>query len=594
MRAPWRSRNTVAVACTVLGVALVGGCSTQDSGSLTAPSLAVSGGAQDDFGAAIAAQNRHTPGLMRVPGVMGTAVSLLPGGRHGVVVFLLDEGPRELPDAVDGVPLIRRVSGRFMALSDPTKRLRPAPLGYSIGHPSITAGTFGARVVDPAGFVYLLSNNHVLANSNDAAVGDPTLQPGPFDGGTSADKIGTLWAFNPIDFSFTGQNRMDAAISRSTTAEIGNATPADDGYGTPNSAIYNDANGDGRFDNLSSLLNLNVMKFGRTTKTTRGRITAVNATIEVCYEVLLIFCVKSAYFVDQVVIGSPGFSGGGDSGSLIVTDNAGFNPVALLFAGSSAETIANRIDLVLTHFGVRVDGTGGSPPPPPGPSTDVAVTSVAAPASVTQGNTVNVVVTVQNIGTESVGAFDVTLQDATDNVSLGTQNVAGLAAGASTTRTFAWNTTGASTGPHTLTASHTLADDNAANNQASGTSTVSLPAGAANIHIGNLDGIPSDDGTSWSAIVEITVHDTNHAPLNGATVVGAWSRNGLNANTCTTGELGGNGTCIVLFPGLSKRSVKSVTFTVSSVTMTGRTYLSTGNHDPDGSSNGTAVKVNRP
>jgi len=68
---------------------------------------------------------------------------------------------------------------------------------------------------------------------------------------------------------------------------------------------------------------------------------------------------------------------------------------------------------------------------------------------------------------------------------------------------------------------------------------------------------------------------------------------GLNSDTCTTGDLGGNGTCIVLFPSL-KRSVTSVSFTVVSVTMSGRTYDSTLNHDPDGDSNGTTIKVKRP
>jgi hypothetical protein len=94
--------------------------------------------------------------------------------------------------------------------------------------------------------------------------------------------------------------------------------------------------------------------------------------------------------------------------------------------------------------------------------------------------------------------------------------------------------------------------------------------------------------------VEITVHDGSHATVDGATIVGTWSRNGLNANTCTSGDLGGIGTCIVLFPGLNRKSVKSVTFTVNSVTMAGRTYAATANHDPDGDSNGTSIKVNRP
>src|SRR5437016_14534636 len=91
-----------------------------------------------------------------------------------------------------------------MAVSDPTKRARPAPPRYSVGHPSITAGTIGARVRDALGHVYILSNNHVLANSNGASIGDPEYQPGPFDGGTSADQIATLTDFQTINF--TGVN----------------------------------------------------------------------------------------------------------------------------------------------------------------------------------------------------------------------------------------------------------------------------------------------------------------------------------------------------------------------------------------------------
>jgi hypothetical protein len=113
------------------------------------------------------------------------------------------------------------------------------------------------------------------------------------------------------------------------------------------------------------------------------------------------------------------------------------------------------------------------------------------------------------------------------------------------------------------------------------------------MHIGDLDGSASSSGSTWSATVEITVHDSNHAPLNGATVVGNWSVSGLNANTCTTGDLGGNGTCIVLFPSL-KKGTKSVSFTVTSVSLSGIVYSVASNHDVDGSSNGTTVTVKKP
>jgi len=546
-----------------------------------------------DLQAVLAAQQHHTDALLRIPGVLGTAVGLLPSGKLGVKILVADTSVHGLPDLLDGVPVATQVTGLILARSTPTTRTRPAPLGFSVGHPAITAGSIGARVIDGGGNVYVLSNNHVLANSNDATIGDPALQPGPYDGGTApADQIGTLFAFKPIDFSASGANTFDAAIALSSIDNLGNATPTDDGYGTPSATIFGDANHDGLFDDRNALLNLAVQKFGRTTKLTHGQITAINATVMVCYEVFFGFCIKSARFVDQLVIEPGTFSGGGDSGSLIVTDDDAKNPVALLFAGSSTQTIANRIDLVLQYFGVTVDGGASTPP---SPVTDLAITGVSAPASVTQGNTATVVVTARNVGNQPVGSFDVSLQDATDIVTIGTQSVSGLAPGASTPLTFSWPTTAStSTGSHMLTATHNLVDDNPLNNQASTNVTVNAPSAATTVHIGNLDAFPARNGNgTWSVTVEITVHDVNHNPLNGATVVGHWSILGLNSNTCTTGDLGGNGTCIVLFPSL-KRSVTAVNFTVVSVTAAGLTYVRADNHDPDGDSNGTTIKVLKP
>src|SRR5438552_3819727 len=389
-------RRLTVVAVITLGASLWTSCSEQSPESLTGPSTGadfrVASG--PDLQAAIQAQNRQTDALLRTPGVIGTAVGRLANGKLGVRIFLEHAGVEGLPSAVDGIPVATEVTGRFMAFSDPTTRQRPAPLGFSVGHPAITAGSIGARVADGSGNVYVLSNNHVLANSNNASIGDPELQPGAYDGGTApADQVATLSAFQPINFS-GGANTIDAAIARSSTGDLGNATPAEDGYGTPNSAIFGDANHDGVFDDKTALLGLNVQKFGRTTKLTHGQITGINATVTVCYEVLIIFCTKSATFVDQLIIEPGTFSGGGDSGSLIVTDDQNRSPVALLFAGSSAQTIGNRIDLVLNRFGVTVDG--GAPPPPPAPTTDIAVTAVSAPANVTQGASVNVGVTVKN------------------------------------------------------------------------------------------------------------------------------------------------------------------------------------------------------
>ena len=425
--------------------------------------------AAPDLGAAIAVLRRHTDAILDIPGVVGTAVTVLPDGRPGMQILLERSGIPGLPVALDGVPVSQRVTGRLMAFSDPTQRQRPAPSGFSVGHPAITAGTIGARVRDALGRVYILSNNHVLANSNGATIGDAEYQPGPFDGGTAADQIATLTDFQAINFA-GGNNTIDAAIALSSTSLLDNATPSDDGYGMPNATIYGDANGDGLFDDRNALLGLNVQKYGRTTRLTHGQITGVNATVTVCYAASGLTCTKSARYVDQFIIEPGTFSGGGDSGSLIVTDDGNLNPVALLFAGSSTVTIANRIDLVLNRFGVSIDGFA---PPPPGPLTDLAVTSVSGPSAGVPGTTAGITVTVKNVGNQNVSSFDVTLQDTTEHVTVGTQSVAGLAAGATTTLSFAWTPT--VTGDHDLLARQTLADDKAVNDQRFVTIPVKLP-----------------------------------------------------------------------------------------------------------------------
>ena len=408
-----------------------------------------------DVRGALVVQRRHTEALLEIPGVIGTAVTGMPDGRAGVLVLAERSGIVGVPLELDGVPVAVRVTGRIMAFSDPTQRRRPAPLGYSVGHPAITAGTIGARVRDALGRVYILSNNHVLAATNGASIGDPAYQPGPIDGGTAADQIATLNDFQTISFAANGSNTMDAAIALSSTAVLDNATPADAGYGMPSSRIYGDADGDGLFDDRNALLGLNVQKYGRTTRHTHGQITGVNATVTVCYAVSGFTCTKSARFVDQLIISPGTFSGGGDSGSLIVTDDGNLYPVGLLFAGSSTVTIGNRIDLVLLRFGVVIDGFD---PPPPGPFTDLAIIGITGPNTAVQGQAVTLAVTVKNFGNQDVSsAFGVVLQDTTEQATIGTQSVAGLAAGASTTLSFVWTPT--TLGDHGLVASHTLADD---------------------------------------------------------------------------------------------------------------------------------------
>jgi len=302
--------------------------------------------------AAIRAQELHTEVLMLDPNVVGTGVGAGARGQGVVKIFVKDARKGGLPDFLDGIPAEVEETGEIVALRQPreteplavdrTARLdRPVPIGVSTGHPLITAGTIGCRVTDGTD-VYALSNNHVYANSNKASIGDNVLQPGTYDGGRNPeDKIGTLDDFTLIEFSPYASNKIDAAIAKSSPADLGNATPSD-GYGTPRSATW------------PATVGLRVMKYGRTTGLTKGRIYAINATVNVNYGPSS----GTARFVNQIVITPGTFSAGGDSGSLIVVER-GSNarkPVGLLFAGSSAVTIANPIDFVLAPFGVTIDG----------------------------------------------------------------------------------------------------------------------------------------------------------------------------------------------------------------------------------------------
>ncbi len=251
-----------------------------------------------------------------------------------------------VPTAVGGIPTDVEEVGRIQSLQQACsparrQRQRPAPGGVSAGHFGITAGTLGALARDTGrddnGRRYILSNNHVLANSNAAAAGDVVVQPGPLDGGAPAeDRIGALTRFVPIDF--TGEeNSVDGAIAEvSGDAVLGEICSIGPIAGTAQPARE-----------------VVVRKHGRTTGLTRGVITDVDADIRVDYGPA-----GEALFINTTVIrGLPPttpFSDGGDSGSVIVDPER--RACALLFAGASAAdlTFANPIRTVLSQLRVRL------------------------------------------------------------------------------------------------------------------------------------------------------------------------------------------------------------------------------------------------
>ena len=238
-----------------------------------------------------------------------------------------------LPGRPARVPTDVKEAGRLEAHTF-GERLRPARPGYSLGHFQVTAGTFGCLVRDlaPPHQVHILSNNHVLANLNEANLGDPILQPGPFDDGAfPEDTLATLSRFVPISFgSPKDYNLVDAALA--TTQEPRLAIGAIAGLGLP-------------LGTAEAQLGMAVMKSGRTTQTTTGEVIDIDATVGVN------FGARVAYFRNQVI--TTNMAAGGDSGSLLL-DQEGLRAVGLLFAGSPLVTIHNRVHNVLMALGVEL------------------------------------------------------------------------------------------------------------------------------------------------------------------------------------------------------------------------------------------------
>ncbi len=494
--------------------------------------------------AAAEVQKKYTKGLMADRDVLGTAIGADADGLPVLRIYAKRYGIAGIPGRLDSLPVEVKVTGLIVALGNTTARYRPAPIGVSTGHYAITAGTIGARVRDASGNVYALSNNHVYANGNNAGVGDPVLQPGPYDGGVDpADRLGTLFAFEELDFSLSGENYMDAAIALSSAANLGNATLGD-GYGVPGTDVQEAAIG------------MPVKKYGRTTGLTRGQVDEINVFVEVCYEVFFdILCIKSAYFYDQIGIssGTP-FSAGGDSGSLIVTDDSTNNPVGLLFAGGTDRTFANRIGPVLNRFNVTIDASAPGNIPP---AANFTFTTNGLTASFTDTST--------DTAPGSVVGWNWNFGDATSSTVQSPQH--------------------AYTSAGTYTVTLTVTDDGGATGIAS--KQVTVTDANKSVHIGDLDGRGVATRSTWKATVTALVHNQNEAPVSGATVSGKWSAGG--SGSCRTGKAG---TCSI---SKDRLTGANVTFTVSGVSLSGYTYVPGSNHNPDADgSNGTTITITRP
>jgi Bacterial Ig-like domain (group 2) len=229
-------------------------------------------------------------------------------------------------------------------------------------------GTLGS-LVTRGGQQYILSNNHVLARSDTAVIGDPIVQPGLIDAQcdkNQATTVATLTQFVNLESEdkAASSSNIDAAIAQVVGGQIDPSGKilylgaSADSNGVPLAGAPNAGSG------IVASVGMPVAKSGRSTGLTCSTVLAVNTNTSVDYN-------KSCdgtgtkftvLYDNQVDIGGGGFGAEGDSGSLIVSQSTA-DPVGLLYAGSDTDTVANPVAPVLNFFasgGNSVTFVGGA------------------------------------------------------------------------------------------------------------------------------------------------------------------------------------------------------------------------------------------
>jgi hypothetical protein len=349
-----------------VGAALFG-CSQDVTNPVSPVSRVDVGGLKSDFNLAnpqvlkvIAIQNRETPKLMAMRGVVGTATTLTDDGRLGIMILTEHAMGAALPASIDGLPVVENVTGviRPMAIADHrVKQTPPIQMGtsggwrYDLANGFCCGGTLGS-CVKKGTTQYVLSNYHVLegdivsgGNGRVATAGDPVVQPGLIDvncTAASAQNVASLSGIKSLPSS-----NVDCAIASVTAGQV-----RTDGaileVGTISAST------------VGASIGQAVKKSGRTTGLSRSSISGLNATVSVAYENE---CAGgSAFtktFTGQIIVRNRAskFLNSGDSGSLMVED-VSTNPraVGLLFAGSSSTAVANPIGQVLSFLGATMVG----------------------------------------------------------------------------------------------------------------------------------------------------------------------------------------------------------------------------------------------
>jgi hypothetical protein len=272
----------------------------------------------------------------KLPRSLVPAKARLPANLDGVPTDVIEAPPAYLAAAALPPPCsIRR-----------TRLQRPVCPGISASNAAVNAGTISmicrSRLPADAGKLFVLGNNHTLADLGAAQLGSAIVQPSPADGGDATGRIATLARFVPIDDRPTATNEVDVALAELVAGVASTAGICS--IGIPQ----------GTADPVFGTV---VLKHGRTTGLTRGIID--DPSVDALVPLSRHNPGRMARFVKQIrIVPSAGmslFAQPGDSGALVTT-SPGNRVVGLLFAcpDNGQFAYANPITSVIDALDIAI------------------------------------------------------------------------------------------------------------------------------------------------------------------------------------------------------------------------------------------------
>lgn len=298
---------------------------------------------------ALAALRKYKRDLLRLPGAVSAGLAR----EGGEWVIRVDTATGAAPPSLDGVRVVVRVRSVRRPLTVTAemarRRWRPAPIGVSIGtdaytfHHPVTGWEVRGCATGSSGFyamcgkeVYMVTAGHLwwpavyqaweekydrLPGPDEVfappeLAGLPVYQPSPADGGSAADLVGRLFAYN---ISPGGAAEADACLVRMEPGLVIPVLADDSRTGWVGDAAVGQP----------------VTAFGRTSGTARGVVTCKNA--DVWFEDP---DAGQYALVRDALIVEPGIAAWGDSGGPVL--NAAGDILGIITAGSDEDTIVSR------------------------------------------------------------------------------------------------------------------------------------------------------------------------------------------------------------------------------------------------------------